>query len=146
MFKKFAVLLFFMLLAAPVLADEVSTKYISVDLPDNWKAVMPPTENQGVTTVIFSNAAGNSTVNFVTGPNGGADLKTVAETFATQFKSPKPPVEKKRPVHLCLYPAANAGAVMGGRHGRLFYGHHHHRRPQARSGLYQALCKKYGVC
>lgn len=94
MFKKFAVLLFFMLLAAPVLADEVSTKYISVDLPDNWKAVMPPTENQGVTTVIFSNAAGNSTVNFVTGPNGGADLKTVAETFATQFKSPKPPVEK----------------------------------------------------
>ena len=42
----------------------------------------------------FTNAAGNSTVNFVTGPTGGADLKTVAETFATQFKSLKPPVEK----------------------------------------------------
>ena len=94
MFRKLAVFLFVMLLAIPALADDVSTKYITVDLPDNWKAVMPPTENQGVTTVIFTNAAGNSTVNFVTGPNGGADLKTVAETFANQFKSPKPPVEK----------------------------------------------------
>lgn len=94
MFRKFAVLLFVMLLATPVLADEVSTKYISVDLPDNWKAVMAPTENQGTTTVIFSNASGNSTVGFVTGPNGGADTKTVAEMFANQFKAPKPPVEK----------------------------------------------------
>ena len=94
MFRKLAVFLFVMLLAIPALADDVSTKYITVDLPDNWKAVMPPTENQGVTTVIFTNAAGNSTVNFVTGPNGGADLKTVAETFASQFKSLKPPVEK----------------------------------------------------
>ena len=94
MFRKFAVLLFVMLLATPVLADEVSTKYISVDLPDNWKAVMAPTENQGTTTVIFSNASGNSTVGFVTGPNGGADTKTVAEMFANQFKALKPPVEK----------------------------------------------------
>jgi len=94
MFRKFAVLLFVMLLATPVLADEVSTKYISVDLPDNWKAVMAPTENQGTTTVIFSNASGSSTVGFVTGPNGGADTKTVAEMFANQFKALKPPVEK----------------------------------------------------
>ena len=62
MFRKLAVFLFVMLLAIPALADDVSTKYITVDLPDNWKAVMPPTENQGVTTVIFTNAAGNSTV------------------------------------------------------------------------------------
>ena len=94
MFRKFAILLFVMLLATPVLADEVSTKYISVDLPDNWKAVMAPTENQGTTTVIFSNASGNSTVGFVTGPTGGADAKTVADLFASQFKAPKPPVEK----------------------------------------------------
>lgn len=94
MFRKLAVLLFVMLLATPVLAEEVSTKYISVTLPDNWKAVMAPTENQGTTTVIFSNSAGNSTVGFVTGPSGGADAKTVAQMFANQFKSPKPPVEK----------------------------------------------------
>ena len=55
---------------------------------------MAPTENQGTTTVIFSNASGNSTVGFVTGPNGGADTKTVAEMFANQFKALKPPVEK----------------------------------------------------
>ncbi len=94
MLKKFVILLFVMLLAVPALADEVSTKYITADLPDNWKAVMAPTENQGTTTVIFSNAAGNSTVGFVTGPSGGTDAKTVAEMFASQFKSPKPPVER----------------------------------------------------
>lgn len=101
MFRKFAVLLFVMLLATPVLADEVSTKYISVDLPDNWKAVMAPTENQGTTTVIFSNASGNSTVGFVTGPNGGADTKTVAEMFANS-QGAQAPGGKKRTIHFCL--------------------------------------------
>ena len=35
MFRKLAVFLFVMLLAIPALADDVSTKYITVDLPDN---------------------------------------------------------------------------------------------------------------
>jgi len=94
MFKKLAVVLFVVLLAVPALAEEVSTKYLSVDLPEKWKTVMAPTENQGTTTVIFSNAAGNTSVAFVTGPSGGADAKTVADMFAAQFKASKPPVEK----------------------------------------------------
>ena len=94
MFRKLALLFIVLLLATPALAEEVSTKYLSVDLPDNWRIVMAPTENHGTTTVIFSNGSGNSTVGFVTGPSGGTDAKTVAELFANQFKSTKPPVEK----------------------------------------------------
>lgn len=94
MLRKLAVVLFVMLLATPALAEEVSTKHITVDVPETWKVVMAPVENQGSTTTIFSNAAGNVTVGFVSGPSGGADAKTVAEMFASQFKAPKPPVEK----------------------------------------------------
>lgn len=94
MFRKLAVVLFVLLLATPALAQEVSTKYITVTLPEKWKTVMAPTENQGTTTVIFSNASGKTSVAFVTAPSGGADAKTVADMFAAQFKASKPPVER----------------------------------------------------
>ena len=55
---------------------------------------MAPTESQGTTTAIFTNAAGTTTVRFVVGPTGGADAKTIAALFADQFNAPKPPTER----------------------------------------------------
>lgn len=94
MMKKFAALLFIMLLAVPALAEEITTKYFTVTVPDDWKAVMPPSENQGVSTAIFAKASGTLSVSFVAGPKRGADAKSIAGMFASQFKSEKPPVEK----------------------------------------------------
>ena len=76
------------------MADEIRTKYLTIDLPDNWKVVMPPAENQTTSTVIVATVSGNSTVGFIAGPGSGADAKTVAEIFAKQFKASRPPVEK----------------------------------------------------
>lgn len=94
MMKKFLALLFIMLLAVPALAEEITTKYFTVNVPDDWKAVMPPSDNQRVSTVIFAKASGTLAVTLVAGPNSGVDAKTIADTFADQFKAEKPPVEK----------------------------------------------------
>ena len=94
MLKKLVAFVFVMLLAMPALAEELNTKYYTVNTPDGWKAIMPPTENQGTISAIFANAAGNASVTFVVGPNSGADTKTIADMFAKQFKANKPPVEK----------------------------------------------------
>ncbi len=83
-----------LLLASSVMAEDVATKYLTISLPDNWKVVMAPSENQTTSTVIVSTASGNTSVGFVCGPSGGADAKTVAELFAGQFRASRPPVEK----------------------------------------------------
>ncbi|WP_165071896.1 hypothetical protein [Desulfovibrio sp. ZJ200] len=93
MMKKFMAVVFMMLLAVPALAEEVTTQYFTVNVPDDWKAV-PPSENQGVSTAIFAKASGALSVTLVAGPNGGVDAKSIAGMFAEQFKSEKPPVEK----------------------------------------------------
>ena len=94
MLKKLVAFVFVMLLAMPALAEELNTKYFTVNTPEGWKAIMPPTENQASSTVIFSNASGSATVGFVAGPSGGTDAKTIADMFAKQFKAAKPPVER----------------------------------------------------
>lgn len=94
MLKKFVVLVFALLLAMPALAEELSTRYFTANLPEDWKAVMPPTENQGLTSAIFAKTTGGVSVTIVVGPSSGADAKTIAEMFASQFKAEKPPVEK----------------------------------------------------
>lgn len=72
----------------------LTCRYYTVSLPDDWKALMPPTENQGMTRAIFAKAAGSSVVTMVVAPRGVADAKTIAGMFAEQFKADKPPVEK----------------------------------------------------
>lgn len=94
MVKKFVVFVVVLLLAMPALAEELSTNYYTVTLPEGWKAVMPPTENQGMTSAIFAKTTGGVSVTIVVGPSSGADAKTIAEMFASQFKAEKPPVEK----------------------------------------------------
>lgn len=73
---------------------EYSCKYYSVKLPDNWRAVVPPTDQEGTVNAIFAKSTGKAVVTMIIGPNGGADAKTIAEMFAEQFKAPKPPTEK----------------------------------------------------
>lgn len=94
MFKHFPAILCILLLALPARAEQVVTRYLSVDLPEGWKVVMPPTESQAYSTAIFSNLAGNATVGFVAGPNGGTDAKTIAEMFARQFNASRTPTER----------------------------------------------------
>lgn len=79
---------------APAGPAELSCKYYTVTMPDDWKAVMPPTDNQGMTSAIFARTAGSAVVTMVVGPRGVADGKTIAGMFAEQFKAEKPPVEK----------------------------------------------------
>lgn len=67
-------------------------KYYTVNLPDGWTAIMPPTDQLGTVNAIFATTAGSSVVTMIIGPNGGADAQTIADMFAEQFKAPKPPV------------------------------------------------------
>lgn len=80
--------------AAPAGPTELTSKYYTVSVPEDWKAIMPPTENQGMTSAIFARTAGSAVVTMVVGPRGAADAKTIAGMFAEQFKAEKPPVEK----------------------------------------------------
>lgn len=79
---------------APKGPEQMNCKYYTVSMPDDWKAVMAPTENQGMTSAIFARTAGSAVVTMVVGPRGVADGKTIAGMFAEQFKAEKPPVEK----------------------------------------------------
>ncbi len=92
--KRLAAVMLLLALAAPALAEQVTTRYFTADIPESWRVVMAPAESQGATTAIFTNAAGTTTVRFVIGPSGGADAKTIAALFADQFKAPRPPVER----------------------------------------------------
>lgn len=74
--------------------EQLNCKYYTVTMPDDWKAIMAPTENQGMTSAIFARTAGSAVVTMVVGPRGVADGKTIAGMFAEQFKAEKPPVEK----------------------------------------------------
>lgn len=125
MMKKFAALLFIMLLAVPALAEEITTKYFTVTVPDDWKAVMPPSENQGVSTAIFAKASGTLSVSFVAGPKRGADAKSIAGMFASQFKSGKAAGGKKRPVYLYLHATERSGPGLGSHAGRRLFGDQH---------------------
>ncbi len=69
-------------------------KYYTVTLPDGWKAFLPPTDQQGIVRALFGKESQNPIIALAITPHGGMDLKTVAEIFAEQFKSPKPPVSK----------------------------------------------------
>ena len=80
--------------APPANPGELSCKYYTVSMPDDWKAVMAPAENQGMTSAIFARTAGSAVVTMVVGPRGVADGKMIAGMFAEQFKAEKPPVEK----------------------------------------------------
>lgn len=94
MLKKLAAFVLIMLLALPALAEELNTKYFTVNMPDDWKVIMPPTENQGITSAVLAKNTNSVSVTMVVGPSSGADAKTIADMFATQFKAEKPPVEK----------------------------------------------------
>ena len=79
---------------APANPGELSCKYYTVTMPDDWKAVMAPTENQGMINAVFARTAGSAVVTMVVAPRGVADGKMIAGMFAEQFKAEKPPVEK----------------------------------------------------
>lgn len=96
--KLFPLLALFVLLAVsgPALAAEPFTcPFFSVALPDDWKAVTPPEETPGIgmTKAHFANAAGTSSVALVVGLNSGLDAKTIAQTYAQQYKASREPVE-----------------------------------------------------
>lgn len=74
--------------------EEYSCKYYTATLPADWKAIVPPTEQQGNINAIFAQTPGKAVVTLINGPNVGADAKTIAEMFADQFKASKAPVEK----------------------------------------------------
>ncbi len=73
---------------------EYSCKYFTVKMPEGWKAIVPPTEQQGNVNAIFARNTGMPVVTMVIGPNLGANAKTIAEMFSEQFKADKAPVEK----------------------------------------------------
>ena len=75
-------------------AGVFSTKYYTVRLPDDWKALSEPAENQGLNVAVFSQKSGNTMVTLMAAANHGESAKTIAGLFAEQFKSGRAPVEK----------------------------------------------------
>lgn len=74
--------------------NEYISPYYKVMLPDGWKAVMPPHEQQGNISAIFATNTTSAVVTMIIGPNDGADAQTIASMFAEQFKATGHPVEK----------------------------------------------------
>lgn len=68
--------------------------YYTVTLTPGWSMVTPPTENQGTVTSIFKSGSGSVVIMLVLGNLGGADLKSITDMFAEQFRADKPPVLK----------------------------------------------------
>lgn len=71
-----------------------NTKYYTASLPDDWKALSEPAENQGLNVAVFSQKGGNTMITLMAAANHGESAKTIAEIFAEQFKSTRSPVEK----------------------------------------------------
>lgn len=69
--------------------------YFSVNLPDDWKAVTPPETDSstGITKAHFANKGGSTTVVFIVGATAGLDAKSIAQTYADQYKATRGPVE-----------------------------------------------------
>lgn len=84
-------LLLTLLLALPAQAETLSCRYFDVELPDGWQALTPPSENQGITTAVFVKGTGTPSVTLLVGETGGADIKTIADIFAEQYKADDPP-------------------------------------------------------
>lgn len=78
----------------PANPRELSCKYYTVTMPDDWKAIVAPTDQQGNVNAIFAKNSGTSQITMIIGPNSGANAKDIADLFSEQFKSSKPPVEK----------------------------------------------------
>lgn len=74
--------------------NEYISPYYTVTLPEGWKAVMPPHEQQGNISAIFATGSNATVVTMIIGPNDGADAQTIAAMFAEQFKASGKPVEK----------------------------------------------------
>lgn len=74
---------------------EYYCQYYTVNLPADWQAILPPTENFGQVSAVFSKNGQNPSVTMTIAEHGSVPLKTIAEMFAEQFKAPKPPVLKK---------------------------------------------------
>ena len=90
-----ALFVFFAIPGAAFAAEPLTCPFFTVALPDDWKAITPPEETTGIsmTKAHFANAAGTSSVALVVGPNNGLDAKTIAQTYAQQYKARKAPVE-----------------------------------------------------
>ena len=93
-----ALFVFFVVSGSALAAEPqnlLTCPFFSVALPDDWKAVTPPEETAGIgmTKAHFANTAGTSSVVLVVGSAGGLDTKTIAQTYAQQYKAPKDPVE-----------------------------------------------------
>lgn len=73
---------------------EFVSPYFTVKLPEDWQAILPPTEQQGVLNAIFAKSSQDPIVTMIVMPHGGTDPKIIAEMFAEQFKAAKAPVEK----------------------------------------------------
>lgn len=74
--------------------NEYVCPYYKVTLPEGWKAVMPPHDQQGNISAIFATSTNGTVVTMIVGPNDGADAQTIASMFAEQFKATGKPVEK----------------------------------------------------
>lgn len=97
--RMFVLLL--MLLAWPCVTmandtdDTLTSTYYSVKMPDDWRVVTKPTEQQGNVKAIFASADGKCVVTLIMGPTLGADASRIAQMFADEFKATGKPVQNK---------------------------------------------------
>lgn len=85
--------LLLLLASVPAVADPVVTNYFTVDVPDNWQ-LMQQSEASGIFLCIFSTKSRDVTLTLAVSSSSGADVKTIAESFALQYKAKKSPVVK----------------------------------------------------
>lgn len=78
----------------PAAPNEYSCQFYTVKLPDDWQAILPPTESQNLVSAVFCKTGQNPIVTLTIGEHGDMDAKTIAEMFSEQFQAAKAPVLK----------------------------------------------------
>lgn len=86
--------LLFSLAAAPAGAQAIETAYFAVDMPDSWE-LMQQRETGGITMAIFGTKARDARVTTVVSATFGIDVKTIASSFALQYKAKRQPAISK---------------------------------------------------
>lgn len=88
----------FLLLQQSVCARTLDADYFTLDLPDGWDVITPPTREDKTMSLVVARADRQASVSIVAGPTRGARMDMIAAMFAQLFQAQEAP-EQRGNVH-----------------------------------------------
>lgn len=87
-----------LLLQQTVCARTLDADYFTLDLPDGWEVVTPPTREDKTISLVVARADKKASATLIAGPTRGTRMDMIAAMFAQLFQAPQPP-EQQGNVH-----------------------------------------------